>query len=102
MRRALFVLALIAVLPGVTAAASYKDRSVDGKRYLGTCSNGTYGTYRNVEIEFRGDRATVHFSTGRLLLVLDDEHITDPDDIGAYDARRGIRWDLTVRGLDSQ
>lgn len=100
MRTLAALLIALALIPAPVEAARYKNRSIDGKRYLGSCAGGTYGTYRNVEIEFRGDRVTVYISNARLLLTLDDEVIHDPDLIEAYDPRRGIRWELTVRGLD--
>jgi hypothetical protein len=102
MRTLAATLIALALCSTAAAAANYKNRSIDGRRFLGTCASGTYGTYRNVEIEFRGDRATVYISNGRLLLMLEDETILDPESIVGYDARRGIRWELSVRGLDSQ
>jgi hypothetical protein len=103
MRHALpaaLALCLLAALPVASArGATYHGRNVDGKRYQGSVLNQDFGLIDNVEIKFHGDHAYVYLRGGRLLLILQDEEITDPHRIPADDPRRGTVWEIDVKDL---
>ncbi len=105
-RTVTLVLAAAALsLPPATAgeAAEYQGRIVDGRTYHGTASTNDFGRFEGLEIRFQGDRAYLQVPAGgRIVVTLDDEHITDPHAIPAYDHRRGIRWEIEVLDLGSR
>jgi hypothetical protein len=95
-------LALLAihVAPPDAAAAHFRGRSVDGHWYGGDLSHPDFGTVRNVQVRFDGDRVLIGLpGGGQLTCHLEDEEITDPDEIPCHDYRRGIVWLLDVHGL---
>jgi hypothetical protein len=99
-RSALVALVLVAALAVPAVGAVYRDHNVDGRRFRATLSNPDYGSYENSEVKFDGDHAYVHLQGGaRLVLFLEEEEITDPHSIPAYDPRRGMTWEIDVKDL---
>jgi hypothetical protein len=97
----LAAIALVAALaPSPADAAHYRGRSVDGHWYSGDLSHPDFGTIRNVQARFEGDRVLIGIpGGGQLNCHLEDEEITDPDEIPCMDYRRGVVWLLDVHGL---
>lgn len=88
------------VLAASASAASYRGRGVDGRRFHASVMNQDFGAYENVEVRFHDDKAFVTFASGgRLVLVLDDEEISDPHSIPGYDAFRGVTWEIDVKDM---
>jgi hypothetical protein len=82
-------------------AAEYNGQNIDGILFDATVYSYSTGRYYDVQLEFDGDEATIHFSNGgHIVVTLDDEEIDDPHNISAYDYQRGVYWDLDVDGLD--
>ncbi len=83
-------------------AATYRGHSVDGRRFTGSIMNPDIGILDGVEIRFRDEHAYVTVrGVGRLVLILQDEEITDPHRIPADDPRRGVVWEIDVRDLSA-
>jgi hypothetical protein len=83
-----------------SAAATFRGQSVDGRRYHASVLNNDYGLIDAVEVLFESERAYVYLrGGGRLVLVLQDEDISDPHCIRADDPRRGIVWEINVKDL---
>lgn len=82
------------------AAATYKGRSVDERRYTGSVHSDLVGTLQGVQIRFNGPMIFVG-ATGQLVLEMRDEVITDPREIEAYDHRRGILWVVEVIDIET-
>ena len=102
MSRAVLLLALAAALVAAApaAAAEYKGRNIDRRTWHCTASNNDYGTFRNLDVRFDGERAYLTFPNGvRIVLVLDEERIVDPHAVAAYDHKRGVRWELDLLDL---
>lgn len=90
--------ALLAAGPALPA--TYHGKSVDGRRYVASILNNDWGRFDNVEVKFHEDRAYAYLpSGGRLVLVLQDEEITDPHCIPAQDPRRGMWWEIDVKDM---
>lgn len=89
--------AVFACAAGPLHSASFEGRNIDGHWYAGTAANNTYGTYRNVQIEFNGERAYIKLRGGlQIVCILEEEAITDPHEIICYDPLRGVTWTLDV------
>jgi hypothetical protein len=83
-------------------AATWRGHSVDGRRFAGSILNADIGKIDGVEIRFRDDHAYVNIrGYGRLVLILEDEEITDPHRILGDDLRRGVVWEIDVQDLSS-
>ncbi len=90
----------LALVAGAAVAASYRGESLDGKRYQASILNADFGRYDNVEVRFQGDHAYVYMhGRSRLVLILEDEEITDPHRIPADDPRHGVTWEIDLREL---
>ena len=90
--------ALIMTAPA--RCATYHGRSVDETRYQASILNNDYGQIDNVEVRFHGANAYVSVYGGaRLVLILEDEEISDPRRIPAHDPRRGIMWEICVKDM---
>ena len=101
-RYALAALGLIAGLLAAGAAipATYHGRSLDGKRYQASILNPDHGLVDNVEVKFHDEHAYVYLRGGaRLVLILEEEEVTDPHHIFADDLRRGITWEINLKEL---
>jgi hypothetical protein len=84
-------------LAGPAQAAHYRGRNVDDHTFHGRAFTNDYGRFEHLEIRFQSDRAILLFPSGlRIVLALEDEEITDPRSIPAYDHKRGIRWEIDV------
>ncbi len=104
MLRAVVILALtgalVAALPA--ASAEYRGRNIDRHTWHCDASSNDFGVFRGLEVRFDGERAYLMFPRGgRIVLVLDDERITDPHAVTAYDHVRGVRWTLDLLDLGS-
>jgi hypothetical protein len=85
---------------GETSAATFQGRSVDGRRYQASVLNHDYGIIDGVEVRFQSEHAFVYLrGGGKLVLILQDEEITDPRCIPADDLQRGIVWEINVKDL---
>jgi hypothetical protein len=85
---------------GGAGAATYRGKSVDGRRYQASVLNHDYGIIDGVEVRFHGDHAYVYLQGGgRLVLFLQEEDIADPRRVLADDPRRGIVWEINVKDL---
>lgn len=81
-------------------AATFQDRVVDGKWFVGSAFNIHAGLIDDCRIQFRGTTAIVRGAGGgQLILDLRDENITDPHEIEADDHRRGLLWTLSLKDL---
>ncbi len=88
------------LLAGAAFAASYRGESLDGKRYQASILNADFGRYDNVEVRFQGDHAYVYMQgRSRLVLILDEEEISDPHRIPADDPRHGVTWEINLKEL---
>jgi hypothetical protein len=98
------MLATLAVgLAATASAATYRGRSVDGRRYQGSVLNYDYGMIDGVEVKFHAEHAFVYLhGGGRLVLILQDEDITDPHRIPADDPQRGIVWEISLTDLGAR
>jgi hypothetical protein len=98
-------LAIAGLLAGLSVAneataATFQGRSVDGKRYQASVLNQDYGLIDGVEVRFQGEHAYVYLrGGGKLVLILQDEDITDPCRVPADDYRRGVVWEINVKDL---
>jgi hypothetical protein len=95
------VLVLAGVLCAASAiAATYKGRRVDGRWFEGRATSTTYGSY-TCQVRFDEDHAMVKLASQgmQIEMFLEDEVISDPHDITAYDPRRGVYWTLSVQNL---
>ena len=91
---------LAVLLPVVASAATFRGKSVDGRRFSASIMNDDFGAYPNVEVKFNGHNATVYFSgSTQIQLVLEDEDISDSRHIFAHDDRRGVQWEIDIRNL---
>ncbi|MGB9430252.1 MAG: hypothetical protein WCC11_10350 [Gammaproteobacteria bacterium] len=97
---------LIAVLAGAFClpvfAANYNGVDIDGETY--SCQAYSYDTseYYNVDVEFDGDQAILHFENGGTrTLDLDDEDIDDLSSISAYDYENAVFWDIDCSDADN-
>jgi hypothetical protein len=92
---------LVALLAAAGAtAATFQGRSVDGRRYQASVLNPDYGLIDGVEVRFQSEHVYVHLhGGGRLVLILQDEEITDPRRIQADDPQRGTVWEINVKDL---
>lgn len=96
------VLAALAAVVAATAspAATYRGRSVDDRRYQGSILNYDYGLIDGVEVRFHAEHAFIYLrGGGRIVLILQDETITDPHRIPADDPQRGVVWEISVMDL---
>ena len=92
------LLAVLAV--GEAAAATFQGRSVDGRRYQASVLNPDYGLIDGVEVRFQSEHVYVYLhGGGRLVLILQEEEITDPRRIQADDPRHGTVWEINVKDL---
>lgn len=100
-----YALAALGLLAGLLAAgpalpATYQGRNLDGKRFQASILNQDYGLVDNVEVKFHDEHAYVYLRGGwRLVLILQEEEITDPHHIPADDLRRGITWEINLKEL---
>jgi hypothetical protein len=95
------LMALLAVEE--VSAATYQGRNVDGRRYQGSVLNHDFGLIDGVEVQFQSEHAFIYLhGGGKLVLILQDEEITDPRRIPADDPRRGIVWEINVKDLRSR
>ena len=93
-------LLLVALLAAPAWPATFQGRSLDGRRYQGSILNSDYGLIDGVEIKFHDEHAFVYLhGGGRIVLILEDEEITDPHRIPASDPLRGIVWEISVKDL---
>ncbi len=98
------VLAIAVCLAALSLAisargATYRGRIVDGRRYVGSILNPDLGKYDG-EIRFKGEHVYVTVrGVGRIVMILQDEEITDPHRIPADDPERGVTWEIDVRDL---
>ncbi len=103
MTRAAIALALIVLLaiPATPApAATYRGRDIDRRTWHCHASTNDYGIFRNAEVRFDGERAYLLLPSGpRIVLILEEEIITDPHQVVGYDHKRGLRWELDVLDL---
>ncbi len=81
-------------------AATYRGRNVDRRTWHCNASTNDYGVFRDCEVRFDGERAYLTLPSGlRIVLILDEEHISDPREVVAFDHKRGLRWELDVLDL---
>ena len=98
-----YALASLGLLAGLLAAgaalpATYRGRDLDGRRYQASILNQDHGLIDNVEVKFHDEHAYVYLRGGwRLVLILQDEEITDPHHIPADDLRHGITWEINLK-----
>jgi hypothetical protein len=99
----LLAVTLVALAIGVSVttapAATYRGRNVDGRRYQGSILNNDYGMIDGVEVKFEAEHAYIYLRGGRLVLILQDESITDPHRIAADDPERGTVWEIRLTDL---
>lgn len=94
-----FLCALFYCMP--VSAAEYLGYDIDGELYSGEAFSYSTGKYYFVDVEFSGSDAYLYFPKGGYIIVsLDDEEIDDPNNISAFDYRRGNFWDISIDNLD--
>jgi hypothetical protein len=98
LRRIAFLPLLL--IPELLLAATFRGRSVDGRRFDAAIVNDDFGAFTGVEVKFSGHNATVYMrGNTQLHLVLQEEDIVDPRHIVAHDDRRGVDWEINIRNL---
>jgi hypothetical protein len=94
------LLAALLLLGSACGAAEFRGRVIDRRTWHCDATTNDFGVFRDCEVRFDGERAYVVLPHGvRLVLILDEENISDPHSVGAYDHKRGIRWELDVYDL---
>jgi hypothetical protein len=91
------IILIIGMLSLSALSATYRGKSIDGKRY--NAEIYSYGTskYYDVAVSFKGSDCTIHWSNGgRITIDLDDEDIEDPHDISAFDYKKATYYDIDL------
>lgn len=78
-------LSTLSLLATPVIAAEYQGKNIDGKKIPARVFYQQTGGVYDVEVEFNGDRATLHFTDGsQVILNLASPNINDPTNIIGY------------------
>lgn len=101
LRILLFILLSVLFYCMPVNAAEYLGEDIDGELYSATAFSYSTGKFYYVDVEFSGSDAYIYFPKGGYIIVsLDDEEIDDPNNISAFDYKRGNFWDISIDNLD--
>jgi hypothetical protein len=99
MKKCLLFVGVFLILCQVLNAVEYNGKNVDGETYDASAYSYDTGEDYDVEVEFKGDAARLHFQNGSELTIFIDDDIDDPHNITGSD-ERGVNWDIDVDGMD--
>ena len=101
-KKSLQILAILLLFQSVPAyGAEYLGTDIDGELYSATAFSYNTGKFYYVDVEFSGSDAYIYFPKGGYIIVsLDYEEIGDPNNISAFDYKRGNFWDISIDNLE--
>ena len=87
---------LLTFLSCCSFAAEYNGKDIDGNLYSCTVFSYESANYYDLQCEFDGDNAIIHFNNGGFIYVSIDEYIDDPSSISGFHYDKANYWDLDV------